>query len=188
MGLRQVEWGFFSIFYHIWWLLKVKKEHHQIWQNKKKILVQHAFNSFASALPKNPILDILTFSSKFYWGCYGSNFSSIHHYIICQKFLDTWLKSVLLFFFQPKCDLYWPDSGTETYGDMLVSLLREDILASYTLRTFSIRYMKPNVSTVSALLFWKRLKNYFCQKRIIFQMFFLHSFLHLFFISLFFHF
>ena len=50
--------------------------------------------------------------------------------------------------FQPKCDLYWPDSGTETYGDMLVSLLREDILASYTLRTFSIRYMKPN-ATVS---------------------------------------
>ena len=65
--------------------------------------------------------------------------------------------ALLLFFFQPKCDLYWPDSGTETYGDMLVSLLREDILASYTLRTFSIRYMKPNVSTVSSLL-----KNYFC--------------------------
>ena len=85
---------------------------------------------------------------------------------------------LLFFYFQPKCDLYWPDSGTETYGDMLVSLLREDILASYTLRTFSIRYMKPNVSTVSALLFWKRLKNHFCQKRIIFQMFFLHSFIY----------
>ena len=51
-------------------------------------------------------------------------------------------------FFQPKCDLYWPDAGTETYGDMCVSLLREDILASYTLRTFSVRYMKPN-GTVS---------------------------------------
>ena len=85
---------------------------------------------------------------------------------------------VVIFFFQPKCDLYWPDSGTETYGDMLVSLLREDILASYTLRTFSIRYMKPNVSTVSALLFWKRLKNHFCPKRMIYQMFFLHSFIY----------
>ena len=31
---------------------------------------------------------------------------------------------------------------------MCVSLLREDILASYTLRTFSVRYMKPN-GTVS---------------------------------------
>jgi len=49
---------------------------------------------------------------------------------------------------KPKCDLYWPDAGTETYGDMCVSLLREDILASYTLRTFSVRYMKPN-GTVS---------------------------------------
>ena len=29
---------------------------------------------------------------------------------------------------QPKCDLYWPDAGTETYGDMCVSLLSEDIL------------------------------------------------------------
>merc|ERR1711884_758148 len=49
---------------------------------------------------------------------------------------------------KPKCDLYWPDAGSETYGDMCVSLLREDILASYTLRTFSVRYMKPN-GTVS---------------------------------------
>ena len=59
-------------------------------------------------------------------------------------------KCCIIFFslFQPKCDLYWPDAGTETYGDMCVSLLREDILASYTLRTFSVRYMKPN-GTVS---------------------------------------
>ena len=57
--------------------------------------------------------------------------------------------SIIIFsLFQPKCDLYWPDAGTETYGDMCVSLLREDILASYTLRTFSVRYMKPN-GTVS---------------------------------------
>ena len=60
------------------------------------------------------------------------------------------LKFCITYFslFQPKCDLYWPDAGTETYGDMCVSLLREDILASYTLRTFSVRYMKPN-GTVS---------------------------------------
>jgi len=46
------------------------------------------------------------------------------------------------FFLQPKCDLYWPDAGSETYGDLVISLLREDILASYTLRTFSIRPMR----------------------------------------------
>ena len=39
--------------------------------------------------------------------------------------------------------MYWPDAGSETYGDLVVSLLREDILASYTLRTFTIRPMRP---------------------------------------------
>lgn len=55
-----------------------------------------------------------------------------------------WEKHNKLVFLQPKCDLYWPDVGTETYGDMVVSFLREDILASYTLRTFSIRFMKSS--------------------------------------------
>ena len=31
----------------------------------------------------------------------------------------------------------------------MVSLLREDVLASYTLRTFSLRYMPPVASTAS---------------------------------------
>ena len=52
-----------------------------------------------------------------------------------------------LLFLQPKCDLYWPDAGSETYGDFIVSLLREDVLASYTLRTFSLRYMRPSTGT-----------------------------------------
>jgi receptor-type tyrosine-protein phosphatase gamma len=49
-----------------------------------------------------------------------------------------------MFLFQPKCDLYWPDAGSETYGEFVVSLLREDVLASYTLRTFSLRLMKTS--------------------------------------------
>ena len=40
---------------------------------------------------------------------------------------------------KPKCDLYWPDAGSDTYGDLVVTLTREDVLASYTLRTFSLR-------------------------------------------------
>ena len=52
----------------------------------------------------------------------------------------------LYFHPQPKCDLYWPDAGSETYGEFVVSLLREDILASYTLRTFSLRLMRPSVN------------------------------------------
>jgi receptor-type tyrosine-protein phosphatase gamma len=53
---------------------------------------------------------------------------------------------------QPKCDLYWPDAGSETYGDLVVSLLREDILASYTLRTFSIRPMRVASSKKNSLV------------------------------------
>ena len=60
---------------------------------------------------------------------------------------------IFVVYFQPKCDLYWPDAGSETYGDFVVSLLREDVLASYTLRTFSLRYIKPNsVSSGGTLL------------------------------------
>ena len=47
-------------------------------------------------------------------------------------------------YFQQKCDLYWPDAGSETYGEFVVSLLREDVLASYTLRTFSLRLMRAS--------------------------------------------
>ncbi|XP_059092018.1 tyrosine-protein phosphatase 99A-like [Tigriopus californicus] len=45
---------------------------------------------------------------------------------------------------KPKCDLYWPDAGSETYGDVVVTLIREDVLASYTLRTFTIRRLRSN--------------------------------------------
>ena len=40
---------------------------------------------------------------------------------------------------KPKCDLYWPDAGSDTYGGLVVSLTREDVLSSYTLRTFTLR-------------------------------------------------
>ena len=63
------------------------------------------------------------------------NVLQIYHFIIS-----------LCFHPQPKCDLYWPDAGSETYGEFVVSLLREDILASYTLRTFSLRLMRPSVN------------------------------------------
>ena len=40
---------------------------------------------------------------------------------------------------KPKCDLYWPDAGSDTYGEVVVTLTREDVLSNYTLRTFSLR-------------------------------------------------
>ena len=78
---------------------------------------------------------------KFFWPLLGPSSSKQERHVVIMK-------KCIFSSCQPKCDLYWPDAGTETYGDMCVSLLREDILASYTLRTFSVRYMKPN-GTVS---------------------------------------
>ena len=50
---------------------------------------------------------------------------------------------------QPKCDLYWPDAGSETYGDLVVTAAREDSLAWYTLRTFTVRKVKANGQTLT---------------------------------------
>ncbi|XP_071863739.1 putative receptor-type tyrosine-protein phosphatase mosPTP-1 isoform X3 [Bombus fervidus] len=41
-----------------------------------------------------------------------------------------------------KCDMYWPKKGSETYGYIQVTLLREDVMATYTIRTLQIRHMK----------------------------------------------
>ena len=37
-----------------------------------------------------------------------------------------------------KCEQYWPDKGSQIYGDLLVTTVKEDVLAFYTLRTFSV--------------------------------------------------
>lgn len=41
-----------------------------------------------------------------------------------------------------KCDMYWPREGTEIYGVISVTLLEENVLATYTVRTFSIKHLK----------------------------------------------
>ncbi|XP_043479627.1 tyrosine-protein phosphatase 99A isoform X2 [Leptopilina heterotoma] len=41
-----------------------------------------------------------------------------------------------------KCDMYWPKEGTETYGYIQVSLAKEDVMATYTIRTLQIRHLK----------------------------------------------
>lgn len=38
--------------------------------------------------------------------------------------------------------MYWPKEGTETYGHIQVSLAKEDVLATYTIRTLHIRHLK----------------------------------------------
>ena len=43
---------------------------------------------------------------------------------------------------QRKCDLYWPTQGAQTYGLIEVALTDEQVLATYTVRTFKIRHTK----------------------------------------------
>lgn len=38
--------------------------------------------------------------------------------------------------------MYWPKEGTETYGYIQVSLAKEDVMATYTIRTLQIRHLK----------------------------------------------
>ncbi|KAE8740671.1 hypothetical protein FOCC_FOCC013819 [Frankliniella occidentalis] len=41
-----------------------------------------------------------------------------------------------------KCDMYWPGEGTETYGMITCKVIKEDIMATYTVRTMIIRHLK----------------------------------------------
>ncbi|KAL1129503.1 hypothetical protein AAG570_012448 [Ranatra chinensis] len=41
-----------------------------------------------------------------------------------------------------KCDMYWPKEGIETYGHIQVKLIKEDVLAMYTVRTMKIAHLK----------------------------------------------
>lgn len=42
--------------------------------------------------------------------------------------------------------MYWPKEGSETYGVIQVTLVKEDIMATYTVRTLSIRHLRVSVS------------------------------------------
>lgn len=41
-----------------------------------------------------------------------------------------------------KCDLYWPNEGIETYGYIQVKLLKEELMAMYTVRTFQVHHTR----------------------------------------------
>jgi receptor-type tyrosine-protein phosphatase gamma len=41
-----------------------------------------------------------------------------------------------------KCDMYWPREGSETYGVIVVKLMREEVMATYTVRKFQIKHTK----------------------------------------------
>lgn len=47
-------------------------------------------------------------------------------------------------FVQVKCDQYWPNRATETYGLIQVTLLDTVELATYCVRTFALYKVKLN--------------------------------------------
>lgn len=51
---------------------------------------------------------------------------------------------VLLSSRQIKCDQYWPNRGTETYGMVQVTLLDTMELATFCVRTFSLHKVNPS--------------------------------------------
>ena len=38
-----------------------------------------------------------------------------------------------------KCQQYWPDSGTKNYGPFQVSIIKQQILADYTIRELTVK-------------------------------------------------
>lgn len=38
--------------------------------------------------------------------------------------------------------MYWPKEGVETYGIIQVKLVREDVMATYTVRTLQIKHLR----------------------------------------------
>lgn len=46
---------------------------------------------------------------------------------------------------QIKCDQYWPNRGTETYGFIQVTLLDTIELATFCVRTFSLHKVGPGL-------------------------------------------
>lgn len=48
--------------------------------------------------------------------------------------------------------MYWPKEGSESYGIITVKLLQEVVMATYILRTFTIRNSKVKKVTLIALI------------------------------------
>ncbi|XP_048517470.1 tyrosine-protein phosphatase 99A isoform X3 [Dendroctonus ponderosae] len=44
-----------------------------------------------------------------------------------------------------KCDMYWPKEGSELYGFIQVKLVKEDVMATYTVRTLVIRHTRVSI-------------------------------------------
>ena len=48
----------------------------------------------------------------------------------------------MLCIFQKKCDQYWPQEGKDIYGDIQVTAVGQNVMATYTIRKFCLRHLK----------------------------------------------
>jgi Protein-tyrosine phosphatase. len=48
--------------------------------------------------------------------------------------------------------MYWPKEGTETYGVIQVKLMKEDVMATYTVRTLQIRHLRVSQTSYNEVI------------------------------------
>jgi len=51
------------------------------------------------------------------------------------------LLAIVTLILQPKCHQYWPDklSSSSTFGNISVTLMEEEVLAEYTIRSLALK-------------------------------------------------
>lgn len=54
---------------------------------------------------------------------------------------------------QVKCCKYWPDDS-EMYGDIKITLLKEETLAEYTVRTFALERVRMGAFVLKSDVFY----------------------------------
>jgi len=68
--------------------------------------------------------------------------------IVCVVLI--WNDCVILIL-QPKCQQYWPEAvnGSCTYGNISVTLIQEEVLAEYTIRTLAVKMVREHYNSKS---------------------------------------
>jgi hypothetical protein len=81
-----------------------------------------------------------------------------------RKFISIFVR------FKHKCEQYWPDSGTETYGDIEVTLVKIEEFADYVTHTLQLNKVENTKNLFTSTITGKNKENaLFCSlpKRLI---------------------
>ena len=61
-----------------------------------------------------------------------------------KKKISVFCTGICIFYFQKKCEQYWPSQGKNVYGDITVETLDVAEYTDYTIRTFRITEVRIN--------------------------------------------